>query len=89
MDDKWNIRADVPDVHGNTTIRFLRSWTGTEIIALDVVAGDFENTEAEDWARIVKITWNKMIGYLGTEDKAKEGVENLYRSHCFQPRRQR
>ena len=81
MDGKWNISADIPDAEGNTTVRFTRSWTGLEQIALGVVAGDPSNTDGDAWARIVSIAWAKretLVGYLASEADAKSTTMNLY-----------
>ena len=81
MDDKWAIFADVPDVNGNTTVRYTRSWTGYEQIALDVVAGDLSNTDIDAWAKIVSVTWekrDKSAGYLSGEADVKETAMRLY-----------
>lgn len=80
-DGKWNISADIPDAEGNTTVRFTRSWTGREQIALGVVAGDPNNTDVDAWARIVSIAWEKRegsVGYLSSEADAKATTMNLY-----------
>ncbi|KAF1976330.1 hypothetical protein BU23DRAFT_551787 [Bimuria novae-zelandiae CBS 107.79] len=81
MDDKWLIHADVPDTQGNTTVRFFRSWTGYEQIALDIVAGSPSETDADIWAKIVSITWDKRNEpgtFLSTEEEAKEVAVALY-----------
>ena len=86
MDDKWVIFADLPDTYGNTTIRFARSWTGSEQISLDLIAGDLGKTDVNVWARIVRIVWEKREepgAFLSTEEGAKEVAQNLYTNYVL------
>lgn len=53
-------------------------WKPREVIRLEIVAGDPNNTEDKEWATIVKIWWKKE--FLGeepmTEEEAKKSAIN-------------
>ncbi|KAF2969759.1 hypothetical protein GQX73_g3863 [Xylaria multiplex] len=59
MEDKWFIYADAADAQGKVAIHFCRSWTGAEIVLLNIsvslnAAGSVDmNTPA----RVSEITW--------------------------------
>ncbi|KAF4896566.1 hypothetical protein CGCF415_v005694 [Colletotrichum fructicola] len=70
MEDRWALRADGPDEKGNIVFHAYRSWTGNEIIRLQVTAPRFRTsgppsaTEAKveregenQDARVTEITW--------------------------------
>jgi hypothetical protein len=57
MDDKWAVIVDDPDAQGNTVVRVIRSWLSEEFFTLTIEAGNFGNTEVEEWAKIVDISW--------------------------------
>ncbi|KAF2708437.1 hypothetical protein K504DRAFT_535039 [Pleomassaria siparia CBS 279.74] len=58
MDDKWTMKADTPeDAQGNTVVHAYFGRQNYEEIALTIVTGDPNETEAKDWATIAKISW--------------------------------
>lgn len=52
MEDRWLCVADNPDQQGGIVVRFCRSWTGREQIALKVKS-------LSNGAEIVEITWDR------------------------------
>ncbi|PVH98710.1 hypothetical protein DM02DRAFT_30481 [Periconia macrospinosa] len=80
MDDRWGIQTDTPDAQGNTVAYLYRSWGSVVQFSLTITAGDADNTETKDWAKIVTISWNEQPGYQKvTEEEAKESSVNLCR----------
>ncbi|CAI0652963.1 unnamed protein product [Colletotrichum noveboracense] len=70
MEDRWALRADGPDEMGNIVFHAYRSWTGNEIIRLQVTAPRFrtsgtpstaeakvEREGQNENARVTEITW--------------------------------
>jgi hypothetical protein len=78
MDDKVWIKAKVPEAQSNAMFHIYYGWKPREVIRLEIVAGDPNNTEAKEWATIVKIWWKKE--FLGeepmTEEEAKKSAIN-------------
>jgi hypothetical protein len=57
MEDKWQVNTDAPDAQGNTVVHMSFGWSPRERFALDISISDPKNTEAKDFATIVKISW--------------------------------
>jgi hypothetical protein len=78
MDDKLLIRAEVPEAQSNAMFHIYYGWKPLELVRLEIVAGDPNNTEAKDWATIVKIWWKKEFEGEGsmTEEEAKKMTIN-------------
>jgi hypothetical protein len=76
MDDKVWIYAKVPDAQNNAMFHIYYGWKSREVIRLEIVAGDPNNTEAKEWATIVKIWWKKENSgeEPTTEEEAKRSV---------------
>ncbi|XDG05441.1 hypothetical protein ABKA04_005056 [Annulohypoxylon sp. FPYF3050] len=76
MEDKWFIFADAADAQGKVAIHFCRSWTGAEIVLLNITvsldAAGSVDTNAP--ARVSEITWEN-DGQ--TEEEAKLLVGDL------------
>ncbi|KAF2639442.1 hypothetical protein P280DRAFT_470117 [Massarina eburnea CBS 473.64] len=73
MDEKWMIATDTPGAQGNTVVHICRSWTSKEQYALTISAGNPNDTDAKDWGKIVKISWNdKFMGMFISEEEAKK-----------------
>ena len=66
MDDKVWIRTEAPEAQSNAIFHIYHGWKPREVLRLEVVAGDAEDTGAGEWARIVRIWWRKE--YKGQED---------------------
>jgi hypothetical protein len=66
MDDKVWIRTESPEAQSNAIFHIYHGWKPREVLRLEIVAGDAENTGAAEWARIVRIWWRKE--YKGEED---------------------
>jgi hypothetical protein len=66
MDDKVWIRTELPEAQSNAIFHIYHGWKPREVLRLEIVAGDAENTGAAEWARIVRIWWRKE--YKGEED---------------------
>ncbi|KAF2449074.1 hypothetical protein P171DRAFT_470654 [Karstenula rhodostoma CBS 690.94] len=80
MDDKWLCITDDPDAQGNTTVHWYRSWSNTEQFAVTVEVGNSTQAEGNEWAKLKKITWEKVVGSLDVPvEEAKESVANLCR----------
>jgi hypothetical protein len=92
MDDKWVCYTDKPNTERNAVIHMCRSWTGQEQVSLTIAVGNFNETKADDWAKITEISWDKGAQkQLVTEEAAKELATNLYKGllkhHSKQPTR--
>ncbi|KAH6629796.1 hypothetical protein C7974DRAFT_193118 [Boeremia exigua] len=59
MDDKLWIKAKVHEAQSNTMFHLYYGWNPCELVRLEIVAGDPNNTEAKEWATIIKIWWKK------------------------------
>lgn len=57
MEDKWSIKTKESAEGGNTIMRAMWGWLSYEHTRLTIVPGDpnTEDSEAKDWARIVRI----------------------------------
>lgn len=70
--------ADAPDARGDFVVHVHRSWTGDEVLRMNVVLAvpDGDDTSAdtnESHAMIINITWDKGEGsFLATEVEAKD-----------------
>ena len=70
-------RVDAPDARGDFVVHVHRSWTGDELLRMNVVVavpdGDDASTHTdESHAMITKITWDKGEGsFFATEVEAK------------------
>ena len=78
MENKWFIYADAADARGKVTIHFCRSWTGAEIVLLNIsvslnAAGSVDLSAP---AKILGITW---ASDCQTEEEAKLVVQDLCR----------
>jgi hypothetical protein len=73
MDGKWAVATKMPDAQGNTVVSVCRSWTSTAQYVLTIEAGDFEDTKAKAWGKIVKIDWNILFGVSVAEQE--DGVQ--------------
>ncbi|KAJ4352288.1 vacuolar membrane-associated protein iml1 [Didymosphaeria variabile] len=78
MDDKVWIKAKVPEAQSNAMFHIYYGWKPREVIRLEIVAGDPNNTEAKEWATIIKIWWKKEFSGEEpmTEEEAKKSVIN-------------
>lgn len=71
-------RADAPDARGDFVVHVHRSWTGDEVlrmnVALAVSDGDEASAHTDEWhATITDITWDRGEGsFLATELEAKD-----------------
>lgn len=78
MEDRWMCRADAPDARGDFVVHVHRSWTGDEVLRMNVVLAvpDEDNGSAntdERHATITDITWDSGEGsFLATEVEAKD-----------------
>ena len=81
MDDKWLCVTDQPDSHGNTTVRWYRSWTNTEHFRITIEVDKPQGTQGDKtWARISKISWEKEVGSIEVPvEEAKQSIVNLSR----------
>jgi hypothetical protein len=80
MEDRWMCHADVPDVHGNFVVHIYRSWTGDEVLRMNIVSAVqpdrdqvSEDTKACQ-ATITDVTWDRGEegSFLATESGAKD-----------------
>ena len=78
MDDKVWIKANELTAHSKAMFHIYHGWKPREMIRLEIVTGDPNNTEAKEWATIVRIWWK--IEFLGeqpmTEEEAKKSTIN-------------
>lgn len=78
MEDRWMCRADAPDARGDFVVHFHRSWTGDEVLRMNVVLAVWDGDKAsahtnEYHATIIDITWDKGEGsFFATEVEAKD-----------------
>lgn len=78
MEDRWMCRADKPDARGNFVMHLHRSWTGSEVLRMNLVLAVPDGDEAsartdERHATITEITWDRGEGsFLATEVEAKD-----------------
>lgn len=78
MEDRWMCRADAPDARGDFVVHVHRSWTGDELLRMNMVLAvpDGDGTSAhtdERHATISDITWDRGEGsFLATEVEAKD-----------------
>jgi hypothetical protein len=80
MDDKWLCITDKPDAQGNTSVHWYRSWGNMEYYTVVVEVRDPNQTEGNDWAKLTKITWEKVVGGLEVPvEEAKGDVIDLCR----------
>lgn len=85
MEDRWVCRADVPDARGDFVVHMHRSWTGDEVLRMNVVlaaaAGDGASAHTnERYAKISDITWEGGEGsFLASEVEAKDLATGLCR----------
>ncbi|KAJ4296177.1 hypothetical protein N0V90_006221 [Kalmusia sp. IMI 367209] len=70
MDDKWLCLTDKPDALGNTVVHAYRSWTAHEQVSLTIAAGNTKDTNANKWATIEKLSWDR--SNYTTEEEAKD-----------------
>ncbi|KAF4828239.1 hypothetical protein CGCTS75_v007593 [Colletotrichum tropicale] len=86
MEDRWMFRADEPDVRGDFVVHVHRSWTGDELLRVNVVlaapgGGAPPANTNEPHASITDITWDRGDGgFLSTEAEAKELATDLLRN---------
>ena len=72
MEDKWFVYADGPDAEGHAALHMYRSWTGYEMIKLDIEVADEEKKGAgAGKTQITAITWES------DEEKIKNPSEKL------------
>ena len=82
MDDKVWIKTEVleakSEAQGNAMFHIYYGWKPREVVRLEIVAGNPDNTEAKEWATIVKIWWNKDFSGQEpmTEEEAKQSAIN-------------
>lgn len=78
MDDKVWIKAEVLEAQSKAIFHIYYGWTPREVIRLAIVAGDPNNTEAKEWATIVKIWWKRKLSAEEhmTEEEAKKSAIN-------------
>ncbi|KAJ0120407.1 uncharacterized protein J7T55_015134 [Diaporthe amygdali] len=78
MEDRWMCRADSPDARGDFVVHVHRSWTGDELLRMNVVLavpnGDKASAHSNDrHATITNIIWDRGEGsFLATEVEAKD-----------------
>ncbi|OSS54472.1 hypothetical protein B5807_00525 [Epicoccum nigrum] len=75
MDDKVWIQTEVPEAPSNTVLHIYHGWKAREVLRIEIAAGDANDTEAREWASIVKIWWRKE--YKGEEDMT-EGEAKMF-----------
>ncbi|KAK2611902.1 hypothetical protein N8I77_005219 [Diaporthe amygdali] len=85
MEDRWMCRADSPDARGGFVVHVHRSWTGDELLRMNVVLavpnGDKASAHTnEHHATITNITWDRGEGsFLANEVEAKDLAINVCR----------
>ncbi|KID73523.1 uncharacterized protein G6M90_00g061490 [Metarhizium brunneum] len=59
MEDKWFIYADAADGQGRVAIHFCRSWTGAEVVLLNIVVSldAAGSVDMDAPARVSGVTW--------------------------------
>jgi hypothetical protein len=62
MEEKWFIYSEGPDAHGKMVVNMHRSWTGFQIIQLEVEVGE--------QSRIVRIRWESSVSRWGVNNPA-------------------
>ncbi|KAJ8114686.1 hypothetical protein OPT61_g3500 [Boeremia exigua] len=80
MDDKVWINAKAPEAGSNAIFHIYHGWKPREVMRVEIVAGDPNNTEAEEWATIVKIWWKKE--YPGEEPMTEEEAKKCAVNTC-------
>jgi hypothetical protein len=65
MEDRWQCLADTPDERGNITVHWIRRWTGSKEIMLQV-----KRLNDSDGAEIAQIKWNKGTGATELDEAA-------------------
>lgn len=82
MDDKVWIKAKVLEPQSNAVFHIYYGWKPREVIRLELVAGDPNNTEAKEWATIVRIWWKRVLPgeETMTEEDAKKSAINTCNS---------
>lgn len=85
MEDRWMCRADTPDARGDFVVHVFRSWTGDEVLRMNVVLaaldGDGASADTDErHATITDLTWDRGEGsFLATEVEAKNLATSLCR----------
>ncbi|KAH8767233.1 hypothetical protein F5883DRAFT_521859 [Diaporthe sp. PMI_573] len=78
MEDRWMCRAGAPDARGDFVVHVHRSWTGDEVLRMNVVLavpdGDKASAHTDDrYAAITDVTWDRGEGsFLANESEAKD-----------------
>lgn len=78
MEDRWVCSADAPDARGDFMVHVHRSWTGDEVLRMNVVLAVPDGAEGsahtkEHHATINDITWDSgENSFLATEEEAKD-----------------
>ena len=81
MDDKFWVKTKAPEAQENNAILHIyHGWRPREMIRLEIVVGDANNTEAKGWANIVRIWWRKE--YRGEEDMTEEEAKMFAVNTC-------
>jgi hypothetical protein len=80
MDDKVWIKTEGPEAQSNAMFHIYHGWKPREVIRLEIVAGDPNNTEAKEWATIVKIWWK--IDFPGQEPTNEKGAKKSAINTC-------
>lgn len=85
MEDRWMCRAGAPDARGDFVVHVHRSWTGDEVLRMNVVLAVPDGDKAlaqtdECQATITDVTWDRGDGsFLTTESEAKDLATGLCR----------
>ncbi|KAG6354347.1 hypothetical protein INS49_004364 [Diaporthe citri] len=78
MEDRWMCRADAPKARGDFVVHVHRSWTGDEVLRMNVALAVPDGDKAwaltdEYQATITDLTWDRGEGsFLATELEAKD-----------------
>lgn len=80
MDDKVYIKAKVSEAQSTAMFHIYYGWKAREVIRLEIVAGDPNNTKAKEWATIVKIWWKKE--FVGEEPMNEEDAKKMTINTC-------